>query len=168
MNRYPLWKYLIIAVALIVSTLYTLPNFYGESPAVQVSTSRSAIAIDTALMDRVEKSLAAAKLPADGIYLDGNSLKVRFHDPDTQIKAIGRQLGGGQGFFHPIHQRGINGNGRAGGRHLHRRAFTVEIGQGIQGGNDQRHGDDQVFPERITVHEARQGSGRRAGAAAVR
>lgn len=67
MNRYPLWKYLIIAVALIVSTLYTLPNFYGESPAVQVSTSRSAIAIDTALMDRVEKSLAAAKLPADGL-----------------------------------------------------------------------------------------------------
>ena len=96
MNRYPLWKYLIIAVALIVSTLYTLPNFYGESPAVQVSTSRSAIAIDTALMDRVEKSLAAAKLPADGIYLDGNSLKVRFHDPDTQIKArdlIQQELG---------------------------------------------------------------------------
>ena len=96
MNRYPLWKYLIIAVALIVSTLYTLPNFYGESPAVQVSTSRSAIAIDTALMDRVEKSLAAAKLPADGIYLDGNSVKVRFHDPDTQIKArdlIQQELG---------------------------------------------------------------------------
>lgn len=61
-----------------------------------MSTSRSAIAIDTALMDRVEKSLAAAKLPADGIYLDGNSLKVRFHDPDTQIKArdlIQQELG---------------------------------------------------------------------------
>jgi len=87
MNRYPLWKYLIIAVVLIVSILYTLPNFYGESPAVQVSTTRSSIAIDTALMERVEKTLQAAKLPADGIYLDGHSLKVRFHDPDTQIKA---------------------------------------------------------------------------------
>ena len=87
MNRYPLWKYLIIAVVLIVSILYTLPNFYGESPAVQVSTTRSSIAIDTALMERVEKTLQAAKLPADGIYLDGHSLKVRFHDPDTQVKA---------------------------------------------------------------------------------
>lgn len=57
MNRYPLWKYLLIACVLLISSVYTLPNFYGESPAVQVSTTRSAVAVDTALMGRVETAL---------------------------------------------------------------------------------------------------------------
>ncbi|KZE29796.1 preprotein translocase subunit SecD [Crenobacter luteus] len=87
MNRYPLWKYLIIGLALIVSTIYTLPNFFGESPAVQISSSRQSIPVDTALMGRVETALAAKNLTPDGLFLDGNSLKVRFRDPDTQIKA---------------------------------------------------------------------------------
>ena len=87
MNRYPLWKYLLIACVLLISSVYTLPNFYGESPAVQVSTTRSAVAVDTALMGRVETALKAANLPPVGIYLEGNSLKVRFKDTDTQMKA---------------------------------------------------------------------------------
>ena len=87
MNRYPLWKYLLIACVLLISSVYTLPNFYGESPAVQVSTTRSAVAVDTALMGRVETALKAANLPPVGIYLEGNSLKVRFQDTDTQMKA---------------------------------------------------------------------------------
>ena len=74
MNRYPLWKYLLIACVLLISSVYTLPNFYGESPAVQVSTTRSAVAVDTALMGRVETALKAANLPPVGIYLEGNSL----------------------------------------------------------------------------------------------
>ena len=87
MNRYPLWKYFIIVVALVVSTIYTLPNFFGETPAVQISSSRQSIPVDTALMGRVEAALTAQHITPDGLFLDGNSLKVRFHDPDTQIKA---------------------------------------------------------------------------------
>ncbi len=87
MNRYPLWKYLVIGVVLLVSVLYTLPNFYGESPAVQVSTTRSALAINTALMDRVESALKQNQLTPEGAYLDGGSLKVRFANTDQQIKA---------------------------------------------------------------------------------
>lgn len=96
MNRYPLWKYFIIVVALVVSTIYTLPNFFGETPAVQISSSRQSIPVDTALMGRVEAALTAQHITPDGLFLDGNSLKVRFHDPDTQIKgrdAIQQALG---------------------------------------------------------------------------
>jgi len=87
MNRYPLWKYLVIAVALIIATIYTLPNFYGETPAVQVSSTRQSIPVDTALMGRVEEALKAQNISPDGLYLDGSSLKIRFKDADTQIKA---------------------------------------------------------------------------------
>ncbi|AXK38019.1 protein translocase subunit SecD [Crenobacter cavernae] len=87
MNRYPLWKYLIIGLALIAATIYTLPNFFGESPAVQISSTRQSIPVDTALMGRVETALAARHLTPDGLFLDRGSLKVRFRDPDTQIKA---------------------------------------------------------------------------------
>lgn len=87
MNRYPLWKYLVIVVALIVSALYTLPNFYGETPAVQISSTRQSMPVDTTVMDRVEGALKAHQITPDGVYLDGGSLKVRFKDTDVQIKA---------------------------------------------------------------------------------
>lgn len=87
MNRYPLWKYLVIAVALILSAIYTLPNFYGETPAVQVSSSRQSIPVDTAVMSRVEEALKAQNISPDGLFLDGTSLRVRFKDADTQLKA---------------------------------------------------------------------------------
>ncbi|WP_434629330.1 protein translocase subunit SecD [Chromobacterium sp. CV08] len=87
MNRFPLWKYLVIVVALILSAIYTLPNFYGETPAVQVSSSRQSIPVDTAVMARVEDALKAQSLNPDGVFLENNSLKVRFKDTDTQLKA---------------------------------------------------------------------------------
>ncbi|GHD72359.1 protein translocase subunit SecD [Vogesella fluminis] len=87
MNRFPIWKYLVIAVVLIVSTIYTLPNFFGETPAVQISSTRQSVAVDTALMSRVESALQQHGIKPAGLFLDGNSLKVRFNDPDTQIKA---------------------------------------------------------------------------------
>lgn len=96
MNRYPLWKYLIIVVALIASTIYTLPNFFGESPAVQISSTRQSIPVDTAVMGRVEQTLKSHNLAPDGLFLDGGSLKVRFKDTDAQIKArdaIQQELG---------------------------------------------------------------------------
>ncbi|POA98633.1 protein translocase subunit SecD [Chromobacterium sinusclupearum] len=87
MNRYPLWKYLVIVVALILSAIYTLPNFYGETPAVQVSSTRQSIPVDTALMARVEDALKSQNINPDGVFLDNNGLKVRFKDTDTQLKA---------------------------------------------------------------------------------
>ncbi|GGY11489.1 protein translocase subunit SecD [Paludibacterium paludis] len=87
MNRYPLWKYIVIAVVLIISTIYTLPNFFGETPAVQISSSRQSIPVDTALMGQVETALKNKGIVPDGLFLDGTSLKVRFHDTETQMKA---------------------------------------------------------------------------------
>ena len=87
MNRYPLWKYLIIAVSLLLGLLYTLPNFYGESPAVQISPLRTAANVDTGLLQKVESALKQANLVSSGIFLDEGSIKVRFENTDVQIKA---------------------------------------------------------------------------------
>lgn len=87
MNRYALWKYLIIAVSLLLGLLYTLPNFYGESPAVQISSLRASASIDTTLLQRVEDALKKANIEAVGIFLEEGSIKARFADTDIQIKA---------------------------------------------------------------------------------
>lgn len=87
MNRYALWKYLIIAVSLLLGLLYTLPNFFGESPAVQISPLRVSNPADTALLQQVEDSLKRANIQNDGLFLEEGSIKVRFLDTDTQIKA---------------------------------------------------------------------------------
>ena len=87
MNRYPVWKYIIIAVALLVAILYTLPNFFGEAPAVQVSSSKSSTKVDATTVTRVEQALKDAKITPDAITLEGSSVKARFNDTDTQLKA---------------------------------------------------------------------------------
>jgi len=87
MNRYPLWKYVLIAIALLVGILYTLPNFFPEVPAVQVSTSKSTAKVDTALLGTVEDALKGASIAYRGAALDPTGIKVRFDDPDTQLKA---------------------------------------------------------------------------------
>jgi preprotein translocase subunit SecD len=87
MNRYPAWKYLIIAVSILLGLLYALPNFYGESPAVQVSPLRTTAKADTTLLQRIEEGLKKANLPTSGLLLEAGSVKARFADTDTQIKA---------------------------------------------------------------------------------
>lgn len=87
MNRYPAWKYAIIVVALLIAALYTLPNFFGEAPAVQISSGKSTVKIDTTTMAKVEQALKDVGITADVIALDGNSVKARFGDTDTQLKA---------------------------------------------------------------------------------
>jgi len=87
MNRYPLWKYAIILIVLVVSAIYALPNLFGESPAVQVSAGRSSVRVDAATMTQVEQVLAAQGIQPSLMQLDGNSIKVRFEDTDTQLKA---------------------------------------------------------------------------------
>lgn len=87
MNRYPVWKYAILVVALLIAILYTLPNLFGEAPAVQVSSSRSAIKVDSTTVTRVQDALMAASITPDAVALDGSSVKARFGDTDTQLKA---------------------------------------------------------------------------------
>lgn len=87
MNRYPLWKYILVAVALVFGFIYTLPNFYGESPAVQVSSAKVTLKIDESTRARVESALQAASITHDGLQLDTVGVKARFKDTDTQLKA---------------------------------------------------------------------------------
>ncbi|MBK9134800.1 MAG: protein translocase subunit SecD [Betaproteobacteria bacterium] len=87
MNRYPWWKYTILAVALVIGLLFTLPNFFGEAPAVQVSGGKATVKVDAATADRVSQVLAAGGVKADFVQFDGTSVRARFADTDTQIKA---------------------------------------------------------------------------------
>jgi preprotein translocase subunit SecD len=87
MNRYPLWKYLLIGAALLIAFVYTLPNFYGDVPAVQVMPLRSTEKVDTAFLQRVETALQTAGVPTTGVALDPRGVRARFADTDTQIKA---------------------------------------------------------------------------------
>ena len=87
MNRYPLWKYAILLVALLVGLIYTLPNLYGEAPAVQVSSGRATLKLDATFVQRVEQILSAAGVPAELVQFDGSSVKARFANIDLQGKA---------------------------------------------------------------------------------
>jgi preprotein translocase subunit SecD len=87
MNRYPVWKYVVILIALLVGGLYTLPNFFGESPAVQVSAAKPAVKIDSSTLARVEAALKAGGLVAQVVTLEGKSIKARFDTTDTQLRA---------------------------------------------------------------------------------
>ncbi|UUX96416.1 protein translocase subunit SecD [Aquabacterium sp. J223] len=87
MNRYPWWKYAILGVALLIGLLYTLPNFFSEAPAVQVSSGKATLKVDAGLVPRVESVLKEAGLPADYVQFDGNSVRARFADTDIQLKA---------------------------------------------------------------------------------
>ena len=87
MNRYPIWVYVTVAVALLLGVIYTLPNFYGELPAVQVSSAKATIKVDSKLMERVEAALKAGNLSAGGVTLDATSVRARLATTDEQLKA---------------------------------------------------------------------------------
>ena len=87
MNRYPVWKYVIILIALVVGVVYTLPNFFGEAPAVQVSAVKVGIKVDSSTQARVQEALKAAGLVPDAVTLDGSSVKARFDNTETQLRA---------------------------------------------------------------------------------
>lgn len=97
MNKYPLWKYLLIFAVVAVALLYALPNLYGEDPAIQVSPTR-ATKVDAATVTRIEDILKQANLPYSATLLDDKGAKVRFADTDAQIRArdvVARALGDG-------------------------------------------------------------------------
>ena len=87
MNKYPMWKYAIIAIALIVSLIYAAPNLFGEQPAVQVTGSRAAIKVDAALKDRLEAALKAANVTPVSSELTDAMIRFRLANEDVQIRA---------------------------------------------------------------------------------
>lgn len=91
MNRYPLWKYLVILTALVIGILYTIPNFFGEAPAVQVSSGKATVKVDLSTQQQVEQILAQNNLQPDGIFFDqtgqSGSVKARFRTTDDQLRA---------------------------------------------------------------------------------
>ena len=87
MNRYPVWKYIIILITLVVGVLYTLPNFFGEAPAVQVSAAKATVRVDGSTLSRVESVLQGASITPQRLTQEGTSVWARFDTPDTQLKA---------------------------------------------------------------------------------
>ena len=87
MNRYPIWKYAIILIALVLGAVYTLPNFFGEAPAVQVSSAKVTIKVDSSTLARVEETLKTAGIAANQITLDATSIKARFDNTELQLRA---------------------------------------------------------------------------------
>ena len=86
MNRYPVWKYAIIVIALLVSALYALPNVFGEAPAVQVSVVKASMKLDASTLAKVEKAIQTAGIAADAVVLDGASIKARFSIPTHSLR----------------------------------------------------------------------------------
>ena len=87
MNKYPAWKYILIAVAIVVSILYATPNLFGEVPAVQVSASRATFKVDAAMRASLEEALKAAGVTVASIDQDDATLRFRLADGDAQLKA---------------------------------------------------------------------------------
>ncbi len=91
MNRYPVWKYILIAVAILLGALYSAPNYFGESPAVQVTSGKSTLKLTSDMVAKVDEVLTREKVPHSELTFDGTgtyaSVRVRFPDPDTQFRA---------------------------------------------------------------------------------
>jgi preprotein translocase subunit SecD len=91
MNRYPLWKYLVIVVALVIGALYTLPNFFGEAPAVQISAGKVTVKIDSNMQVRIAEILKSAQIEPKGMQFErigaNGTIKIRLDTTDTQLKA---------------------------------------------------------------------------------
>ncbi len=87
MNRYPLWKYLVIAIVVLLGLVYTLPNFFGEAPAVQVSSAKATLKVDDKTRERVASVLQSAGIEDSGLFLDSTGVKVRLRSAESQLQA---------------------------------------------------------------------------------
>ena len=87
MNRYPMWKNILVAIMILIGLIYTIPNFFGESPAVQITPAKSTSTLNPALLAQVEEIFKQEKIQYDGVYLDARGVKARFANTDTQIRA---------------------------------------------------------------------------------
>lgn len=91
MNRYPLWKYLVIAVALLIGVVYSIPNLFGEVPAIQIAGTKTSSKVDLNTQQKADLVLANAKISSNGSFYEAQgssgTIKIRFKDTDTQLKA---------------------------------------------------------------------------------
>lgn len=96
MNRYPLWKYIVIVVALLIGVIYAAPNFFGESPAVQVSSQKATIKVDENTYERVQAALQEAKITPNGIFFEQGAqqatLRVRFDPTQAELQLQAKEV----------------------------------------------------------------------------
>ena len=96
MNRYPLWKYIMIGIVLVIGLIYTLPNFYGESPAVQISSGKATVKVTEDTLSRVQTALANAKRNPNGVFFEQgaqqNTIRVRFDPTQTEEQLQAREV----------------------------------------------------------------------------
>ncbi len=96
MNRYPLWKYILIGIVLLIGVIYTLPNFYGESPAVQISAAKATAKVTQETLEKVQKALADANLIPNGVFFEQgaqqNTIRVRFDPTQTEEQLEAREV----------------------------------------------------------------------------
>ncbi|UGQ46033.1 protein translocase subunit SecD [Massilia endophytica] len=90
MNRYPVWKYIVIVVVVVLGALYTAPNYFGESPALQITSGKSTVKVTPAVAAQVESVLKRENIANEGVTLDegaSHSVRARFATTDDQFKA---------------------------------------------------------------------------------
>jgi len=87
LNHYPLWKYLVIAIVLVIGIVYAVPNLFDQDPALQISAEARTAAVDQALLERVQSRLEAEEIPVKRLEIDADRLLVRFDDTETQLQA---------------------------------------------------------------------------------
>ena len=87
MNRYPRWLYSLIALAVLAAALYTVPNFFGEAPAIQVASAKTTVKLDSSIGDRIEAALKAEGIQSTAMTVDQDSARIRLVDIDAQLKA---------------------------------------------------------------------------------
>ena len=96
MNRYPLWKYIVIVVALVIGLIYTTPNFFGESPAVQISSQKATVKVDEQIYERVQKALSGANITPDGIFFEQgaqqSTIRVRFEPTQAEMQLQAKEV----------------------------------------------------------------------------
>lgn len=91
MNRYPLWKYLLIAFVLLIGALYTVPNFFGEAPALQITSGKATVKITPEVVDQVTQALKKGGMQSESVFFETvgtqGTVRARFADVNTQFKA---------------------------------------------------------------------------------
>jgi preprotein translocase subunit SecD len=87
MNQYPKWKYILVLLIVLIGLIYSIPNFFGESPAIQISPIKASGKVDINLSSEIESKLKESNLATNGFVLEPNSIKIKFDTTDNQIKA---------------------------------------------------------------------------------
>ena len=89
MNQSARWKYLLILTTILLSIIFVIPNFYGESPAIQIMPIKAGEKIDTSILQSIEKVLEKSEIQNSGLILENFRIKVKLKTAEDQLKAKG-------------------------------------------------------------------------------